>query len=158
MKLARGLEPGRWRTSLTWRTGNMVATWPEQLLEPFIGHLGQIRERLEGVRQLLLSCTRYGGSSHPSMWIQLYTSAESWKPRVPRDGTIWLFLLSIPMVVWMELDHYDYIGSYLYCCLEHRMSYFNEQALLFCTCTNTPLISLCIHQILTVLLLSCFVG
>ena len=32
------------------------------------------------------------------MWIQLYTSVESLKPEVLRDGTIRLFFLSIPMV------------------------------------------------------------
>ena len=32
------------------------------------------------------------------MWVQLYTSTQSWKPKVPQDRIIWLFLLSIPMV------------------------------------------------------------
>jgi hypothetical protein len=73
-----------------------------QLLKPFIGHSGQIRERLEGARQPLPG-RGYGGSSHPSVWIQLYTSAEFQKLGVPRDGSFGCLTFYIHGSMNMEL-------------------------------------------------------
>ena len=85
-----------------------------QPLKPFIGYSGQIRESLE-TRGKTLPIARLWRFVPFSVWVQLYTSVESWKPRVPRDRTVQLFFLSIPMVVWMmDYEHFGYNDKHLY--------------------------------------------
>ena len=83
-----------------------------------------------------------------SLWVQLYTSAESWKPGVPRDGTIRLFFLSIPMVTWsMDYEHFVIMTNTFTSMLSIACHNLNEHHC-FPYLYKWPIITLCIHQIL----------
>jgi hypothetical protein len=130
----------------------MSRTLTGQLLKPVIGHSGRIRERLEGMRQPLLWRKCMEVLSYPSVWIQLYTSAEFKSLESLGTEPFLVILLSIPMVVnrWNFEQYHDYFGTYRYLCKAWHFI-FNCASYAFQHSDKYLLISLCTHQ-------NCYVG
>ena len=127
----------------------------QELVESFIEHSGWIRERLEIVRQPLFQGSRIWMLVPTSVWVQLYTSTESWKPGLPRDGTIWLFFLSIPMIAWtMDYEHFVIMMNTFSSMLSIACHNINEHHC-FPHLYKYLISTLCIHQILYVGIKSC---